>query len=224
MELQKLKLYCDGACSGNPGPGGCAFIILDESTKYDYREAKYFPNTTNNRMELQACIEGLEEIYVRGKNVNVIEIYTDSQYLVKTMTMGWKKSKNTDLWQDLDDVIEDLKRENPSNFKIEWNWVKGHASNKYNNLCDKMAVNAYKNPPLQQDQIIERVDTIDISFKHIQTYTYSNREVNIYEFKNEICNQYVAELDNAEIVGFANNLKNLHEIVESKIKKDLLNL
>ena len=210
--MKTIKLFCDGACSGNPGPGGCAFIILDEENEFDYREAKYFPNTTNNRMELQACIEGLEEIYVRGKIVDKIEIYTDSQYLVKTMTMGWKKSKNTDLWQDLDDVILDLTLANTDNYKklnIEWNWVKGHSSNKYNNLCDKMAVNAYKNPP-SQEQIIERVDTIDVSFKHIQMYTYSNREVNIYEFKNEVCNQYVAELDNSEIVGFANNLKNLH--------------
>lgn len=224
--MKTIKLFCDGACSGNPGPGGCAFIILDEENEFDYREAKYFPNTTNNRMELQACIEGLEEIYVRGKIVDKIEIYTDSQYLVKTMTMGWKKSKNTDLWQDLDDVILDLTLANTDNYKklnIEWNWVKGHSSNKYNNLCDKMAVNAYKNPP-SQEQIIERVDTIDVSFKHIQMYTYSNREVNIYEFKNEVCNQYVAELDNNEIVGFANNLKNLHEMIESRVKKDLLNL
>lgn len=130
-----LKIYTDGACSGNPGPGGWAFIIPDlgvEKNGYD-------DNTTNNRMEITAVYEALKYIYENfpEKLGSKIEIITDSQYIVNTMTKGWNKNKNLDLWGALEYYLFYFIGD------IKWSWVKGHANDKYNQRCDKLAVEAY---------------------------------------------------------------------------------
>ncbi|BBB33019.1 ribonuclease HI [Thermotomaculum hydrothermale] len=138
MSLEnKILIYTDGACSGNPGPGGFAAILL-----YKDREkiiSGFEKETTNNRMELKAVIEGLKAI--KNKNLPVV-VYTDSIYVQKGLTewienwkkRGWKKVKNTDLWKELDLIVNQFKN-------IEFKHIKGHSGEKYNELADKIARN-----------------------------------------------------------------------------------
>ena len=141
----KYKIYTDGACSGNPGPGGWGAVIFDNNNKQKNISGSV-KNTTNNRMELSAAIKGLEYI----KTSSEITIYTDSTYVKNGITewiLKWKKSewknsnkkpvKNKDLWIKLDDLCEQN--------QIKWKWVKGHSNNKYNNLADALATQAIKN-------------------------------------------------------------------------------
>ena len=135
----KLKIYTDGACSGNPGKGGWAAIILDDSNQSSISGSEN--NTTNNRMELMAPIMALKKI----KKKSEITIFTDSKYVKDGITdwikkwkqNNWKSSnkktvKNKDLWIKLDSSCQ--------KHKITWKWVKAHAGNKYNNLADELAV------------------------------------------------------------------------------------
>lgn len=140
----KIEIYTDGACSGNPGNGGWGAVLL-----YNGHEKKISGSandTTNNRMELMAVIEGLKAIK-SGKLA--ITIFTDSKYVQNGITSwihSWKKNgwrgsnkkpvKNVDLWQDLDQVSQ--------KFNIDWQWVKGHAGNKYNEIADQLATSAVK--------------------------------------------------------------------------------
>ncbi|MDC0530018.1 ribonuclease HI [Pelagibacteraceae bacterium] len=141
----KYTIYTDGACSGNPGPGGWGAVIFDNDNKQKNISGSE-ENTTNNRMELSAAIMALEEV---NKN-SEITIYTDSSYVKNGITEwvlkwrenGWKNSnkepvKNKDLWEKLDNLCK-------QNI-VNWKWVKGHASNKYNNLADELATKAIKN-------------------------------------------------------------------------------
>ena len=138
----KYKIYTDGACSGNPGPGGWGVVIFDqEDNRKDISGSE--KNTTNNRMELLAAIMALKKI----KTNSEIIIYTDSIYvkngitewIIKWKDNGWKNAnkkpvKNKDLWMKLDKLCKDN--------KIKWEWVKGHSNNKYNNLADTLATQA----------------------------------------------------------------------------------
>ena len=139
----KLKIYTDGACSGNTGKGGWAAIILDDSNQSNISGSEN--NTTNNRMELMAPIMALKKI----KKKSEIIIFTDSKYVKDGITdwikkwkvNNWKSSnkkpvKNKDLWMKLDDAC--LKH------KVTWKWVKAHSGNKYNNLVDGLAVSNTK--------------------------------------------------------------------------------
>ena len=136
--MNKVKIYTDGACSGNPGPGGWgAQLNFNNNVK---EISGYEANTTNNRMELIAVISSLE--YVRPDDD--IEIYTDSVYVMEGITKwikNWKKNnwltaskkqvKNEDLWKKLDSLS--------ASKKISWTWVKGHSGNKGNERADYLA-------------------------------------------------------------------------------------
>ena len=141
----KFKIYTDGACSGNPGPGGWGAVIFDNDNNQTNISGKE-RNTTNNRMEILAAIMALKKI----KSNSQITIYTDSTYVKNGITewmFNWKKNdwktaskkpvKNKDLWIKLDKLCEKN--------KVSWKWVKGHATNKYNNLADQLATSAIKN-------------------------------------------------------------------------------
>ena len=141
----KYIIYTDGACSGNPGPGGWGAVIFDCKNKQKNISGSE-KNTTNNRMELSAAIMALKKI----KTNSEIVIYTDStcvkkgitEWVLKWKEKGWKNSKkkpvkNKDLWVKLDSLCKKN--------KINWKWVKGHSSNKYNNLADELATQAIKN-------------------------------------------------------------------------------
>ena len=140
----KLKIYTDGACSGNPGKGGWAAIILNSDSNQTHISGSEV-KTTNNRMELMAPIMALKKI----KKKSEITIYTDSKYVKDGITdwikkwklNNWKNSskkpvKNKDLWIKLDNLCD--------KHIVIWRWVKAHAGNKYNNLVDEMAVSETK--------------------------------------------------------------------------------
>lgn len=143
-----LEMYTDGACSGNPGRGGWAWILVSDGAVLK-QDSGYDKATTNNRMELFAVISGLEHFSQMPQRGDALKIYTDSSYVQQGITVwiknwkknGWKTAskqpvKNQDLWQKLDAL--------QSGFSIEWKWVKGHADNAFNNLCDTLAVEACK--------------------------------------------------------------------------------
>lgn len=138
-DLKKVEIYTDGACSGNPGIGGWAAILLYNSVKKEI--SGFDENTTNNRMELTAAIRSLELL----KFPCYVNLYSDSNYLINAFNNGWlikwqknnwiKSDKtpveNKDLWLKLLNLA--------SIHKINWIKVKGHADNIYNNRCDKLA-------------------------------------------------------------------------------------
>ena len=148
-----MHIFTDGGCSGNPGPGGWAYIIAKENYESDDPKNAIIKeawgaeeNTTNNRMELQAVISALEALPALDR-ARKIEVYTDSQYVQKGMSQwikdwkvrGWKTAgkdpvKNQDLWQRLDSLAAD--------YSINWRWVKGHAGNVFNERCDSFTQKA----------------------------------------------------------------------------------
>ncbi len=119
-------VYADGSCIGNPGPGGWGVIIVapDGSRRELSGSA---PATTNNRMELTAAIEGLRRVEPKARVI----LRSDSQYLINSMTLGWKRRLNLDLWRLLD--AEVAARE------VQFEWVMGHASDALNNRADELA-------------------------------------------------------------------------------------
>ncbi len=137
--IKEVQIYSDGACSGNPGPGGWAAILLYENAKKQIYGAE--KETTNNRMELMAAIKGLNAL----KHSCKVELFTDSAYLHNAFSKGWLESwqrrnwlradkkpvMNQDLWQELLRLS--------SIHDITWRKVKGHSDNKYNNECDVLA-------------------------------------------------------------------------------------
>lgn len=142
--MKRVALYTDGACSGNPGPGGWAYVLI--YGRHRREMAGYDPDTTNNRMELTAAIEGLSAL----KEPCEVDLYTDSSYLAHAFVKGWikrwlergwlkadkKPVENQDLWKRLIRLDE--------RHRIHWNLIRGHADNEENNLCDKMATGEIK--------------------------------------------------------------------------------
>jgi ribonuclease HI len=143
----EITLYTDGAASGNPGKGGYGVVLI--SGKHRLEKSEGFRLTTNNRMELLAVIIGLEALKIPGSRV---VIYTDSRYVADSVEKGWvfqweskafKKKKNPDLWIRFLRVFR--------KHKVRFVWIKGHASNPENELCDRLAVEAYKTDNLSED-------------------------------------------------------------------------
>lgn len=136
--MPQVEIYTDGACSGNPGPGGWAALLRASGHERELTGAE--PDTTNNRMELTAALRGLEAL----KRPCRVVLYTDSTYLQKGMNgwlenwkrNGWKTAKkkpvrNEDLWRELDAVC--------ARHRIEWRWVRGHAGHPDNERADALA-------------------------------------------------------------------------------------
>ena len=135
---EKVEIYTDGACQGNPGPGGWGVLLRYKGVEKELYG--YDPSTTNNRMELQAAIEGLKVL----KRSSEADLYTDSQYLRDGITKwlpqwkqkGWRLSsnkpvKNKDLWEELDILAQ--------KHKVAWHWVRGHAGHLENERADALA-------------------------------------------------------------------------------------
>ena len=143
--MEEIKVYTDGACSGNPGPGGWGAILMYKENKKEISGSN--PNTTNNIMEMTAVIEALKLL----KYPCVVKLYSDSAYVVNAFEKGWiynwrknnwktadkKPVKNQELWEELYSLSQ--------THKINFIKVKGHSDNEYNNRCDELARNAIKN-------------------------------------------------------------------------------
>ena len=153
-EKPKVSIYTDGACSGNPGPGGYGAILVyvdSDGVKHEKELSEGFSNVTNNQMELMAVITGLEAL----KKPCDITVYSDSKYVVDAFNQkwidgwikkGWKTAgkspvKNVELWQRL---LAAMKLHD-----VQFIWVKGHAGHEYNERCDALAVSASKKENLK---------------------------------------------------------------------------
>ncbi|OAT85502.1 ribonuclease HI [Desulfotomaculum copahuensis] len=155
-KMNVVDVYTDGACSGNPGPGGFgAMLRYGDHVK---ELSGGYRCTTNNRMELMAVIKALEAL----KRPCRVNLYTDSRYIVDAMTKGWARNwqtngwrrssgepaKNPDLWRRILELA--------AVHRINWIWVKGHAANEYNNRCDRLAVEAGRGRSLAEDEAYVR--------------------------------------------------------------------
>lgn len=138
--MKTVTIYTDGACSGNPGPGGWGAILAYQGRELELSGGA--PETTNNRMELMAVIEALGRL----KEPCIVELYSDSKYVVDALEKGWvwgwkqrgwtkadkKPALNVDLWEALLPLVQ--------RHDLRYHWVKGHAQNEKNNRCDQLAV------------------------------------------------------------------------------------
>lgn len=156
-----IKLYTDGACSGNPGKGGWGCIlstILPNGQPYEIKHSGGYRLTTNNRMELAAVIFGLMAL----NGAHDVEVVSDSKYVCDAFNQhwidGWRnnnwtkgkngKLPNADMWKTLWSLVS-------MQNSVKFTWVKGHSTNQYNNECDRLAVEAYKNAAWQCDENYE---------------------------------------------------------------------
>ncbi len=144
MNKKHVTIYTDGACSGNPGPGGFGAILMYGEHKKELSQG--FASTTNNRMELLGVITALEAL----KSPCTVDLYSDSKYVIDAIQKGWavkwrskgwmrtksEPAKNPDLWERLLDLLEV--------HEVTFHWVKGHAQNEWNNRCDELAVSEWK--------------------------------------------------------------------------------
>ena len=143
--MEKINIYTDGACSGNPGRGGWAYVILTDTLGIK-TGSKGFRRTTNNRMEIKAVTEALRDTKTLIEDINrrdtdiKVTVFSDSQLVVNTMTQGWSRKTNADLWKELDEAIDVL------GLPVAFQKVKGHDVNPFNNEADRLAVEASGNP------------------------------------------------------------------------------
>ncbi len=142
--MKRVILYTDGACSGNPGPGGWGYVLIFGEHRREM--SGYCPDTTNNRMELTAAIEGLSAL----KEPCEVDLYTDSSYMAHGFLKNWvsnwqrrgwlkadkKPVENQDLWKKLIELT--------GQHAVRWHLVRGHADNEENNLCDRLATGAIR--------------------------------------------------------------------------------
>ena len=146
--MKQVEVYTDGACSGNPGPGGWGAVLRYRfnGKVYEKELSGGDASTTNNRMELTAVIEGLKAL----KEPCIVELYSDSKYVIDALEKGWawgwkkrgwvksdkKPALNSDLWETLLTLTQ--------KHDVHYHWVKGHAENPKNNRCDELAVSEWK--------------------------------------------------------------------------------
>jgi ribonuclease HI len=150
--MKRVDIFTDGACSGNPGPGGYGVILKSGNARKEISAG--YKNTTNNRMELMAVIAGLSALNAKCN----VTVYSDSKYIVDAISKGWArrwkknnwyrnktdKAMNPDLWQELLLLIEQ--------HQVKFVWVKGHAGHEENERCDQLAVDAAAGENLFEDR------------------------------------------------------------------------
>ncbi len=150
-----IQIYTDGACSGNPGPGGYGVVMMAGEHRKEISEG--FRLTTNNRMELLSVIVALESL---KKENSLVTVFSDSRYVVDAIEKKWlngwikkrfSKIKNPDLWLRYSRIA--------SKHQVNFIWVKGHANNEHNNYCDQLAVAASKSKDLKIDEGYENKPT-----------------------------------------------------------------
>lgn len=156
-----IDIYTDGACSGNPGPGGTGFCIIVDGI-VNKKMGNGYRKTTNNRMEILAVVEALnyaidscKELKMKRDTDVKVTVFSDSQLVINTMNEGWRIRSNHDLWTELKHNVEKFKETYP-NSVISFSKVKGHSDNKYNNIVDQLAVGASQNP-MNVDTVYEQI-------------------------------------------------------------------
>ena len=141
--MKTVTLYTDGACSGNPGPGGWGVILEHKGTEKELSGGE--KETTNNRMELTAVIKGLQAL----KEPCIVELYSDSKYVIDGLQKGWAKGWQKNGWKKADKKpalnpdLWELLLELTEKHQMHYHWVKGHAENPKNNRCDELAVSEW---------------------------------------------------------------------------------
>jgi ribonuclease HI len=165
--LKPVTIYTDGACEPNPGPGGYGIVIISGAARKELSGG--FKLTTNNRMEIYAAIKALENL----KSTSKVTLYSDSEYLVKAMALGWvqrwkahawkrnkrERAANIDLWEKLLDLCE--------KHQVEFVWIKGHAGHPENERCDQLSYLALKSNNLPVDDGFELNTELD---QHTKTF------------------------------------------------------
>ena len=196
----KATIYTDGACLGNPGPGGWAAVVTVDG-KGEQRLSGGAVHTTNNRMELMAVINALNAL--RGPHI--VSLFSDSQYVVNAFNKGWLSNwkkygwttpdgsprLNSDLWKTLDKLA--------SKHVITWTWVKGHAGNKYNEICDKMATaqaHAYESGKVDDEPFVG--DGIDEEMEPATEEEYGQEVLPIPDLP-EMPSEYPPDLEMGEL-------------------------
>lgn len=153
--MKKVTIYTDGACLGNPGPGGYGIVLLSDGHRKELSGG--YRKTTNNRMEIMAAIVGLRAL----KHACAVTLFSDSRYVVQAMSEGWAKrwrakgwqrnakepAKNPDLWAEMLDLSE--------KHQVTYQWLKGHSGHAENERCDALAVAAANQPNLPRDVAYE---------------------------------------------------------------------
>lgn len=190
---QKIVIYTDGSCLKNPeGPGGCCCVLRYQKSGRLYEKVKASPesSTTNNRMELTAIIKGLELIPEGSKE---IEVHTDSQYVANAFNKGWLNNwirinwdrgerggpvKNADLWKELIEKKKEL--------SIRFVWVKGHAGNELNELCDRMAVQAAKEQKTAYREGFVKAYSAAPKMESPSTIKHENMEYSSFDFNKTL--------------------------------------
>ena len=154
--MKHVTIYTDGACLGNPGPGGYGAVLLHDSSRKELSGG--YRRTTNNRMEIMAVLAGLRSL----KEPYRVTLYSDSRYVVDAMSKGWAErwrakgwkradkapALNPDLWAEMLDLSE--------RHQVEYRWVKGHAGDPENERCDELAVAAASRAELARDEVYEQ--------------------------------------------------------------------
>lgn len=160
---KNISIYTDGACSGNPGPGGYGLVAIDGTDKEIFRDSNGYRKTTNNRMEILAAAKALELIsntcpvtdQSDRREIDIkITVYSDSQLVVNTMNQGWARRTNKDIWDRLDKAMAKLEE---TGAEVSFSKVKGHAGDTYNEIADSLAVEA----------IVKKCDHIDGVYENI---------------------------------------------------------
>ena len=154
-ELKQVTIYTDGACIGNPGPGGYGVVLLYKDHRREHSGG--YRKTTNNRMELLAAIAALEAL----KEKCSVTVYSDSEYVVKSIEQGWAKKWKENGWQRnkkglaLNSDLWDRLLALCSFHEVDFRWLKGHAGNRENERCDALAMQAATQPSLGVDEVYE---------------------------------------------------------------------
>jgi cyclic pyranopterin phosphate synthase len=149
-----VDIYADGACLGNPGPGGWGVVVVRDG-RPEVELSGHEPATTNNRMEIRAVIEGLKRV----SKDEPVRVLSDSSYVINTQSAGWKRNKNHDLWAELDGVA--------AGRTIEWEWVRGHAGDTFNEMANQLAQSAAASPTLTHLDRSGKARMVDVGEKAV---------------------------------------------------------
>lgn len=178
---KSIIIYTDGSSRGNPGPGGYGVVIQYKGKEIILKGGEQ--ETTNNRMEMKAVLEALKWL---SENPGDAEIYSDSSLVINSITKGWKRKKNLDLWEEIDKSLVKI------NTKISWNWVKGHSDNHYNNKVDEIAVaEAMKFDKVEPQQNLGDGYYCKNCKKNVDGRLSYNAEADMIRVDCENCNNYI---------------------------------